>query len=146
MKQKYILYSTSVPFNGYVVEWGRVDPDVPYDGTTVMEYITRRLSDRADLRLFLYPLSGPEMTEEMRESKKFDPDSSTLVDQGQTDITPEEQAAANAAAKASGIADNLPSWQAVSNAVDAISSLAEAKAFLKKLSRVVYWLARDSEV
>jgi hypothetical protein len=39
---------------------------------------------------------------------------------------------------------NLPTWSQVSAAVDNISNLAEAKAFLKKLSRVVYWLARDS--
>lgn len=39
--------------------------------------------------------------------------------------------------------DNLPSWAAVSRAVDNISNLAGAKVYLKKLSRVVYWIARD---
>lgn len=40
---------------------------------------------------------------------------------------------------------NLPSWTAVSTACDNISSLAEAKAFLKKMARVICWLAKDSE-
>lgn len=43
------------------------------------------------------------------------------------------------------IETNLPSWSKVSTAVDNISSLAEAKAYIKKLSRVVYWLAKNSE-
>jgi len=54
-------------------------------------------------------------------------------------------AVAVAAAKAQSITDNLPSWTQVSTAVDSISNLAEAKVFLKRLSRVVYWLARDKE-
>ena len=43
------------------------------------------------------------------------------------------------------IQTNLPSWAQVETACDNISSLAEAKAFIKKLSRVVYWLAKNSE-
>ena len=48
-------------------------------------------------------------------------------------------------AKATAVESNLPSWAQVKTAVDNISNLAEAKAFLKKLSRVVYWLAKNSE-
>ena len=51
--------------------------------------------------------------------------------------------AARIAAKAQAFLDNLPSWAAVSTAVDNIANLADAKAFIKKLSRVVYWLAKD---
>lgn len=40
--------------------------------------------------------------------------------------------------------ENLPTWLQVSNAVDNIASLAGAKAFLKKLARVVYWLAKNT--
>lgn len=47
--------------------------------------------------------------------------------------------------KAQAISDNLPSWAQVAAAVDNISNLAEAKAFLKKLARVVYWDVKDSE-
>lgn len=56
-----------------------------------------------------------------------------------------KQAAMVKAAKAQAFLDNLPSWAQVATAVDDISSLAEAKAFLKKLARVVYWLAKDQE-
>ena len=52
---------------------------------------------------------------------------------------------ANIVAKATAVESNIPSWTQVSTAVDNISNLAEAKAFLKKLSRVVYWLAKNSE-
>ena len=48
-------------------------------------------------------------------------------------------------ARRAAIDTNLPSWSQVETACDSISSLAEAKAFLKKLSRVVYWLAKNSE-
>ena len=51
--------------------------------------------------------------------------------------------AAAQAAKAQAFLDNLPSWVQVEIAVGNIASLADAKAFLKKLARVVYWLARD---
>lgn len=49
------------------------------------------------------------------------------------------------AAKAQAFLDNLPSWSAVQTAVDNISNLADARVFLKKLARIVYWLARDAE-
>jgi len=48
-------------------------------------------------------------------------------------------------AKTQSIIDNLPSWSAVSTSVDNISNLAKAKVFLKKLARITYWLAKDSE-
>lgn len=50
---------------------------------------------------------------------------------------------AKIAAKLAAITDNLPSWAVVETAVDNIANLADAKAYLKKLSRVVYWIARD---
>jgi len=43
------------------------------------------------------------------------------------------------------ISDNLPSWEHVSMAVDNIATLADAKAFLLKLARVVYWLAKNKK-
>ena len=42
------------------------------------------------------------------------------------------------------IIDNLPSRQVVENNIDAIANLADAKAFLKKLTTVVYWLAKNT--
>lgn len=45
--------------------------------------------------------------------------------------------------KYAAVQENLPSWAQVETACDAISNLAEAKEFIKKLSRVVYWLAKN---
>ena len=64
--------------------------------------------------------------------------------------TPEELAtkAARQAiidAKAQALLDNIPSWAQVDAAVTNIANLADAKAFIRKLARVVYWLAKDRE-
>ena len=53
--------------------------------------------------------------------------------------------ALTAAARRADLDTNLPTWAQVSDAVDNIGNLAEAKAFLKKLSRVVYWLAKETK-
>jgi len=49
------------------------------------------------------------------------------------------------AVKAQAFLDNLPSWLQVDQAVTDISDLPSAKAFIRKLARVVYWLAKDKE-
>lgn len=46
-------------------------------------------------------------------------------------------------AKADAIIANFPTWAQVATAADDISSLAEAKIFIKKLARVTYWLAKN---
>jgi len=56
-----------------------------------------------------------------------------------------EAEAARLEAKRQAIIDNLPSWTQVAGAVDAITNLADAKVFLKKMARIVYWLAKDTE-
>lgn len=43
------------------------------------------------------------------------------------------------------INDNLPTWAQVNTAVSNITNLDEAKTFILKLSRVVYWLAKNSQ-
>lgn len=58
---------------------------------------------------------------------------------------PDPVIAAKYASKQSAIIANLPSWTQVETACDNISDMAEAKAFLKKLAGVVYWLAKNSE-
>jgi hypothetical protein len=62
-------------------------------------------------------------------------------------IWADQQAALEAAnlAMDQAISTNLPSWSAVDGAVTAISNLAEAKTFIRKLARVVYWLAKKTE-
>lgn len=57
-------------------------------------------------------------------------------------ITLAAQELANA--KKQAFIDNLPSWNAVDTAVTNIANLTDAKAFIRKLARVVYWLARNS--
>jgi hypothetical protein len=49
----------------------------------------------------------------------------------------------DAVARKDAIENNLPSWAQVDQAIVNITDLAGAKAFLRKLSRVVYWLARN---
>lgn len=47
------------------------------------------------------------------------------------------------AQKAQALIDNLPSWQQVSDTIDAATTIAACKVILKKLARVVYWLAKN---
>ena len=58
-----------------------------------------------------------------------------------------DQQAADAAEQAQRIqdmTDSLPSWAAVETRINNIANLASAKAFLLKLTRVVYWLAKNT--
>jgi hypothetical protein len=41
------------------------------------------------------------------------------------------------------IEGSLPTWTSVAAEIDAIASLTDAKALIKKLARVVYWLAKN---
>ncbi|MFH1408434.1 MAG: hypothetical protein ABIH34_00865 [Nanoarchaeota archaeon] len=70
------------------------------------------------------------------------PGSAWVPDQDKIDARLAEEA--RIAAKAQAFLDNLPSWAQIEAAVDNIGSLADAKAFLKKLARVTYWLAKDT--
>jgi DNA-binding GntR family transcriptional regulator len=47
-------------------------------------------------------------------------------------------------AKAQAIEDNLPSWQQVSDAIDAATTIAACKVIIKKMARIIYWLAKNS--
>lgn len=69
--------------------------------------------------------------------------SAWVPDQDKIDVREAEEA--RKAAKIQAMVDNLPSWAQVQNTINNISSLADAKAFLLKLSRVVYWMAKDKE-
>ncbi len=40
---------------------------------------------------------------------------------------------------------NLPTWSQVSNAIDNANNLSDAKVILKKLARVVYLMAKNSD-
>jgi hypothetical protein len=63
--------------------------------------------------------------------------------------TPDELAAQQAfkdaqAQKNADISANLPSWAAVQTAINNANSLADLKAILIKLARIIYWQAKDS--
>lgn len=61
------------------------------------------------------------------------------------DKTPEELAAEAAAAqKLRDIADGLPSWQQVSDAIDAATTIAALKVIIKKMARILYWVVKNS--
>jgi len=55
----------------------------------------------------------------------------------------QEEEKTRVAAEAQAINDNLPSWAAVNQEIINIANLVDAKAFIRKLSRVVYWLVKD---
>jgi len=42
------------------------------------------------------------------------------------------------------VIDNLPTWLAVSNAIDAADTVIKLRAIVKKMARVQYWLARGT--
>lgn len=43
------------------------------------------------------------------------------------------------------IGDNFPSWQTISDAIDDAATLSEMKIIVKKMARVLYWLAKNSQ-
>lgn len=47
------------------------------------------------------------------------------------------------ASKEKDISDNLPSWKEVSDAIDGVTTIAGLRGVVKKLARVVYWLAKN---
>ena len=51
---------------------------------------------------------------------------------------------ADALQKIQDIIDNLPSWSAVENSINNISNMSQAKVVIKKLARIVYWLAKNT--
>ncbi len=55
-------------------------------------------------------------------------------------------AAADATQKANDFLIMLPSWAQVQTAINNIANLADAKVFLGKLARIVYWLAKNTSV
>ena len=134
-RQTYVFYQITDPFPGWIRFYGKVDPAETPDGSTFQERLTALLVKYPDSDTHLFPLGTPVDPE----TQKFDPATSTLIALDPADITPTAQAALDTAQKESDIIDNLPSWAQVQTAVNNISSMADAKAFILKLARVVYW-------
>lgn len=132
--KRYVIYSKSDPFPGYIEGCGKVRIDMEPDGSTVKEYLDR-LDEKGQWYLLLDRTADCPDPEQV----KYDEVARAFVPLGPDDITPAKQAELEAQQKAQEIADRLPDWSTVENAVNNISSLAEAKAYLLRLSRVVYW-------
>ena len=100
----------------------------------------RRLLDKADIPL----APGNSDFREFLEWNKVQPTPLDLeaVDQPTVDVYLAQETLQ--AQRVQELVENLPTWLRVSRAVDNISNLADAKAFLKKLARVVYWLAKNT--
>ena len=141
-RKNYIFYQkTENPFKGWIRFVGQVDPDEPPDGSTLKERLIVLLAKypNSDYKLFPFgDLPDPEAV-------KFDIATETLVPLDPGDITPKAQEELDQAQKEQDIIDNLPSWSQVQTVISNISSLADAKTFLNKLTRVVYWLAKNQK-
>lgn len=99
----------------------------------------------------LSQLSGPVSNLKMIPVDQYDPglmhkkwDGTIFATDPAWEAEIAEQAAA-AQAKEQAFVNNLPSWQAVSDAIDAADTLAKLRAIVKKMARVLYWLARNRE-
>jgi hypothetical protein len=71
-----------------------------------------------------------------------------VEDPNKASILAAEAAAAQAetariAAKAQAVLDNLPSWQEIDDAITAATTIAGLKVIIRKMARVLYWLAKD---
>jgi len=72
-----------------------------------------------------------------------------VVDPNKTSILAAEEAArlaeiARQEARAQDIVDNLPSWAEIETAITNATTIAALKVIVKKLARVVYWLAKNT--
>ena len=56
-----------------------------------------------------------------------------------------EETAAELATKHQIILDALPTWNAVSAAIDAADTIPKLRVVIKKLAKVVYWLAKNQQ-
>ena len=136
----YVFYERTLPFPGYIRMTGQVNMAQLPDGSTIAERLEALRVKYPDANYFLFP-PGIEVD---KEAVKFDVATETLVPLEPGDVTPKMQAELDRQAQAQDIIDNLPSWAQVEDAVAAIANLQDAKIFLRKLARVVYWLAKNS--
>ena len=140
-KKNYVFYEKTNPFPGWIRMIGQVDPDQAPDGSTLAERLEQLKIKYPDADYKLFPpgvLPDPEAI-------KFDIITETLIPFKPGNITPKAQEKLVKAQKAQDIINNLPSWAQVETAVDNIANLADAKTFIKKLSRITYWLAKNKK-
>ena len=111
---------------------------------------------RGDKVIFFDPDANNKLATAMPESPYDTPENRAIVEDVITNYGPleaaylaeelaeKEAAEALQTAKQQSLVDNLPSWFLVNDAINNIANLADAKAFIKKLSRVVYLDLKNS--
>ena len=126
---KNVSFPVQIPFEDfdYAVVF-----DVPQPAHTHYQYCREVAPELSVLGKYQQVWEIVDMTQEQKDA----------VDVAEAAIAAE---AARIAAKEQEFLDNIPNWAEVSTAVDNIANLADAKVFIKKLARVVYWLARDTQ-
>lgn len=122
------------------VSWGEVINPVPY-GYDFVVPTPMPSHTRLQKAVELHPVQNDGVWIQTWEI--FDLTGSELLE-AQALMAEEAEAAAYKQTKLDTIAANLPSWATVEAAIDNISDLASAKAFIKKLSRVVYLVVKHS--
>lgn len=140
VRQIYVFYEKTNPFDGYIRFTGKVDMAQVADGSTLKEHLSALLTKYPDAGYKLYPnglLPDPEAV-------KYDQATEKLVSLDHGDITPIAQAVLDQAQKEADLNANMPSWAQVQDTINNISSLEDAKAYLLKLSRIVYWNTRNT--
>ena len=140
-KKNYVFYEKTNPFPGWIRMVGKVDLDQLPDGSTLAERLITLKVKYPDADYKLFPLS--ELPDS--EAVKFDQISQSLVPLEVGDITPKVQDKLDQAQKEQDLIDNLPSWAQVETVIGNIQDLTDARAFLLKLARIVYWLAKNSK-
>ena len=140
-KQNYVFYEKTSPFPGWIRMVGHIDPDQAPDGSTLAERLEQLKIKYPDADYKLFP---PGVLPDSK-AVKFDIATETLMPFEPGDITPKAQEKLDQAQKEQDFINNLPSWAQVETVVDNIANLADAKAFIKKLSRITYWLARNKK-
>ena len=138
-KQVYVFYEKTTPFDGFIRFTGKVDMAQVADGSTLKERLAALLTEYPDSGYKLYP-NGPLPD---KEAVKYDQAAETLVPLEPGDITPAAQTILDKAQREQDLINNMPSWSQVQTTINNISSMADAKAYLLKLSRIVYWGAKN---
>jgi len=130
----YIFYQKASPFSGWIRFTGQTNISAIPDGSTFLERLNALKIKYPDSELVFFP----QGTIVDPEAIKYDELTSSLIPLEPKDITPEKQKLLDNAAKTQSIINNTPSWAQVETAVNNIANLTQAKAYLLKLSRVVY--------
>lgn len=107
--------------------------DLGADGRVLRSYAVPQVG-----KTLHYLSEPPDSTQWMRDGV---PGENWIPDQAVIDAIAAEEA--RIAAKAQAIIDNLLSWQQVSDAIDGATTIAAIKVIIKKMARIVYWLAKD---